>query len=127
MTSPENLFGEAIQNSRQKLDLSLREAAKKLDISAAHLSRLENNERGITPNEELLDKMSKLFKIDRETLKTLAANISKSGLGSLDKVLAPSEAKEIKAFYRVAKQHNLTMKEAVRVFSDAVQSKARLK
>jgi len=127
MTSPENLFGEAIHNARQKLDISLREAAAKLGISAAHLSRLETNERGVTPNEDLLHRMSKLFKLELESLRTMAANISKSSLRSLDKMIDSNEAREIKAFYRMAKQHNLTMKEAVRVFSDAVQVKSRSK
>jgi transcriptional regulator with XRE-family HTH domain len=120
-----NQFGEAIRNARLQQSISLREAAKRLDISAAYLSQVENNTECSTPNEELLQRMSKLLKISFSELKVMAAGISRNNLHSLSRVIAPNEAQDIQAFYRVAKQNKLSTKQALNLFIKAADAASK--
>lgn len=53
-------FGEFVHEQRDRLDISLREFAKRLgDISPAHISDIENGKRH--PSDELLKKMSQIL------------------------------------------------------------------
>lgn len=55
-------FGDVIRENRDRVDLSLREFAKKLgDISPAHISDIENGRR--YPSDELLKKMAHVLGI----------------------------------------------------------------
>lgn len=65
-----NLLGERIRELRDKLDLSLREFAKKLgDVSPAHIADIENGRRN--PSDELLKKMAPVLGVSFEELKQL--------------------------------------------------------
>lgn len=55
-------FGEFVRETRDALDMSLREFAKKLgDISPAHISDIENGKRH--PSGDLLKKMSQVLRV----------------------------------------------------------------
>ena len=60
-------LGERIRELREQKDISLREFAKKLDISAAFLSDVELNRR--FPSEEVLAKIAKHLNEPVEDLK----------------------------------------------------------
>ena len=60
-------FGERIRELREGLDLSLRELAGKIGVSAAFLSDVELGRR--YPSDELLEKLSKALKTTVDDLK----------------------------------------------------------
>ncbi len=61
-------FGQRIRELRETQDLSLREFAQKLDLSAAFVSDVELGRR--YPSEEFLVKMAKVLGVDAQDLKT---------------------------------------------------------
>ena len=60
-------LGEFIRKKRDELDISLRELARRLDVSAPFISDVELGRR--YPGEEILAKMAAEFKITVEELK----------------------------------------------------------
>ncbi len=117
-----NAFGDAVRARRLHLNISLREAARRLEISPSYLSSIEINKDAATPNDELLARMGALLTIPLTELKTLAASISKDGkLTSLERVIEPGDAKNIQAFYRVTKANKLSTTEAMKIFNNAVE------
>jgi transcriptional regulator with XRE-family HTH domain len=60
-------LGEIVRELREKSDLSLRELAKKLEISAPFLSDIELGRR--YPSDETLQKLSKILKVPVEELR----------------------------------------------------------
>lgn len=58
-------FGEFLQAKRFVQKMTLREAAKILDISAMYLSELENNKKS-NPNDDIIFKLIKLFALSKE-------------------------------------------------------------
>jgi transcriptional regulator with XRE-family HTH domain len=61
-------LGERIRELRETKDLSLRELAKKLDISAAFLSDIELGRR--YPSDGVLVKMARILDVTTDKLKT---------------------------------------------------------
>jgi transcriptional regulator with XRE-family HTH domain len=111
-------FGTKIRKARQEKEMSLREAARQLGISAAYLSKIEIGR--CTPNDPLMKKISKLVELDLAELKTLAASNSTNSLYSLERCLDRAEIRAFQSFYRVAKEHQLSIHQAVQVFTDAL-------
>jgi len=74
-------LGEAIRHFRGKLDLSLRELAKKAEISPPFLSDIESGKR--YPSEETLQSLAKFLKISAEQLKEYDHRESTSDLRRL--------------------------------------------
>lgn len=64
-------LGQRIRELRESKDFSLRELAKKLDVSAAFLSDIELGRR--FPSDEVLAKMSKILEVSTDDLKALDA------------------------------------------------------
>jgi transcriptional regulator with XRE-family HTH domain len=60
-------LGEVVRELREKADLSLRELAKKIDVSPPFLSDLELGRR--YPSDETLQKIAKALKVTAEELK----------------------------------------------------------
>ena len=60
-------LGEAIRHFRDQLDFSLRELAKKADISPPFLSDIESGKR--YPSEETLKSLAKTLKVSVDQLK----------------------------------------------------------
>lgn len=71
---PETL-GQRIRRLREVKKLGLREAAKKVDISPAYLSRIETNEEKTPPGEELLQKLAVLLDDNIDELMSLAGRV----------------------------------------------------
>src|SRR5580692_6173141 len=69
-------FGTFARNKRLEANLGLREAARKMAISAAYLSRVENDVDG--PSASLIMKMSAVYPCDLEELNTAARRPSVS-------------------------------------------------
>ena len=115
-------FGDTVRKTRLMLNISLRETARRLDISPSYLSSLENSRDAVTPSDDLLDKISALLGIPLPDLKLLAAGISRNGkLKSLEQVIEPGDAENIQAFYRVTKANKLSTTKAMKLFTDAVE------
>jgi transcriptional regulator with XRE-family HTH domain len=74
-------FGEAIRNLRLKRDLSLRELAKKIEISPPFLSDIELGKR--YPSEETLEKLAKALKTSVDELRAFDHRDSVSDLKRL--------------------------------------------
>ena len=65
MRKPET-FGEKVRALREAREMPLRKLAALLDIDQSTLSKIERDER--KPNDELIAKISDLFKIDKKKL-----------------------------------------------------------
>lgn len=60
-------FGETVRKLREGNDMPLRKLAALLDIDQSTLSKIERNDR--RANEEIINKISKIFKIEKKELK----------------------------------------------------------
>jgi transcriptional regulator with XRE-family HTH domain len=79
--------GERIRELREELDLSLRELARSLDVSAAFMSDVELGRR--YPTEEILAKIAKRL---RTTLKDLKSHDSRAPVDELRRMAASNPA-----------------------------------
>ena len=59
-------IGQRIRSIRQERGMSLRELARRMDISAAHLSDIELGRR--TATSERLGQIARIFEVSREYL-----------------------------------------------------------
>jgi transcriptional regulator with XRE-family HTH domain len=59
-------LGDIIREARNNLDLSLRDLAKKLDVTPSYLSDIENNRR--VPAEDVLRNIGRQLKLDFDEL-----------------------------------------------------------
>jgi transcriptional regulator with XRE-family HTH domain len=66
-------LGEVLRDARVAADLSLRELAKKLDITASYISDIENDRR--VPSEEVLREIANEFKLAFDALMALAGRV----------------------------------------------------
>jgi transcriptional regulator with XRE-family HTH domain len=74
LTTSMETLGDRIRSLRDKHDLSLRELARKLgDVTAAHISDIENGRRN--PSPELLAKLARVLIIPVEELEKLGAGL----------------------------------------------------
>jgi len=89
-------FGDLIRQERVRADLGLREAARRLGISASYLSRLEAGEFR-PPSGALLLRISHLYGSDIKKLMDLASDRAAEVMAA-DTTVAPA----VQAFYRLA-------------------------
>ena|SRR5208282_5562556 len=69
-----NMLGERIRELRDKMDLSLREFAKKLeDVSPSHIFDIENGRRN--PSDDLLKRIALVLGVSFEELKQLDSRL----------------------------------------------------
>lgn len=68
-------FGERIRRLRTEKGLGLRAMAKKVDISATYLSRIETNEEKSPPAEKVIKALARELGDDFDTLMGLAGRI----------------------------------------------------
>lgn len=69
-------FGERVRYAREARELKLREAAGKLGISPAYLSRIENNKEERSPAEKVIQAMAALYQEDFDELMRLARRVA---------------------------------------------------
>lgn len=68
-------FGERVRRARTARDLGLREAAGRLGISAAYLSRIETNQERTPPAEKVIKDMAELYGENFDDLMSLAGRV----------------------------------------------------
>jgi transcriptional regulator with XRE-family HTH domain len=104
-------LGEQIKEARLKLDLSLRELAKRTDISAPFLSDIELGRR--FPSEEVLRALSKELGVPSEELARLDA---RSPLSELKRMAQdnPSWALAFRKMAEQGKDGKLTPEEMIK-------------
>lgn len=92
-------LGDILRDARLDLDLSLRDLAKKLDVTPSYLSDIENNRR--VPSEEVLRSMAHTLRLDFDELMARAGRFGDGALrymqrtpaaGVLFRKLADSDA-----------------------------------
>lgn len=115
-------FGLIIRDARKRAKITLREASRRLEISPAYLSSLENNTEGSTPSDAILRRACKLFGLRIADMKLAAVGISKDNLRSLERVIRPGDARAIQDFYLTATSNGLSMPDAVKIFRQAVEA-----
>ena len=70
-------LGDVLREARNKEDISLRELAKKLSVTASYLSDIENNRR--VPSEDVLGQLAAVFKLRLDELMALAGRVGDDG------------------------------------------------
>jgi len=98
-TPSKGKFGSFARNARLKKELGLREAARRMSISAAYLSRVENNVD--VPSGRLIQKMSDLYGISIDELGSRAPKTKTSGIAHGHAMRAMPE---LRALYRLRGQ-----------------------
>ena len=71
-------IGDVIHDARAKLNLSLRDVTKKLDITPSYLSDIENNRR--VPSEEVLAKLANFLRLDYDDLMARAGRFGEDAV-----------------------------------------------
>jgi transcriptional regulator with XRE-family HTH domain len=66
-------LGEVLRDARVKTDMSLRDLAKKLDITPSYISDIENDRR--VPAEEVLQLFADALGLDHDDLMAMAGRI----------------------------------------------------
>lgn len=69
-------LGETIREKRLQVDISLRELAKRLDITPSYLSDIENDRR--VPAEEVLKDIAKALELSYDVLMGLAGRFGET-------------------------------------------------
>lgn len=88
-------LGEFIREKRESMDLSLRELARRIQVTAPFLSDIELGRR--FPSDEVLQRLSKVLDVSMEELRTYDNRAPVEGL----KKLAESNPKYGLAFRRI--------------------------
>jgi transcriptional regulator with XRE-family HTH domain len=78
MAQENKTIGDVIHDARAKLNLSLRDVTKKLDITPSYLSDIENNRR--VPSEAVLGKLAKLLQLDYDDLMARAGRFGEDAV-----------------------------------------------
>jgi transcriptional regulator with XRE-family HTH domain len=78
MAQDNRTLGEVIRDARAKLKLSLRDVAKKLDITPSYLSDIENDRR--IPSEDVLRRLSKFLQLDYDDLMARAGRFGEDAV-----------------------------------------------
>lgn len=68
-----NTLGEVLRDARVQADLTLRELAKKLNITPSYISDIENDRR--VPSEEVLQQLAEELKLHFDELMALAGRV----------------------------------------------------
>jgi transcriptional regulator with XRE-family HTH domain len=77
MANTQGTLGEVLRGARNNADLSLRDLAKKLSVTASYLSDIENDRR--VPSEEVLGELAKVFNLKLDDLMALAGRVGDDG------------------------------------------------
>lgn len=106
-----NTFGNCIKIQREELGLSIREVARRIDISAAYLSDIEKGNRYAPSKNNVIEKLIKALNIskeDEEYVYDMAYATRGCHKNLIDYL---SECKNARKFLRYAKELNLTSDE----------------
>lgn len=105
-----NTLGEFIRHKRDELDISLRELARRLGVSAPFVSDVELGRR--YPGDEILAKMASEFKVSVERLKSFD---SRESLAEFKRVLEanPKVAVAFRSAVQDYKEGKLTPEDLV--------------
>lgn len=109
MVGNEPTFGERVQHARKARKLKLREAAGKLGISPAYLSRIENNKEERSPAEKVIKAMATLYKEDFDELMRLARRVTEDFKNMI------SDDPKLPEFLRRVQRENLTGDELLKM------------
>ena len=110
-------LGQRLRKRREEKGLGLREMARKLDISAAYLSRVETDEEMTPPGEQLLKAIAKVLDESADTLLHLAGRVP-ADVGKMIK-----EDPDLPHFLRTAKQRGLTGRQLEALINDVNKKK----
>lgn len=96
-------FGEYIKNKRLEKEISLRELASKIGISASYMSDIEKGRRN-APNKEKVDKIAEVLFYSEDEIEKLhdLAGISKNSI-STDLSSYVMESDDVRYFLRTSK------------------------
>lgn len=86
MANDNRTLGEVIHDARAKLELSLRDVTKKLDITPSYLSDIENDRR--IPSEEVLTKLADFLHLEYDDLMARAGRLGEEAVRYLMKTPA---------------------------------------
>jgi transcriptional regulator with XRE-family HTH domain len=75
--NPGQSLGDILRDARSKADLSLRDLAKKLSVTASYLSDIENNRR--VPSEDVLGQLARVFDLELDDLMARAGRVGDDG------------------------------------------------
>ena len=70
-------LGEVLREARNRADLSLRDLAKKLSVTASYLSDIENDRR--VPSEDVLEQLARVFSLELDELMARAGRVGDDG------------------------------------------------
>jgi transcriptional regulator with XRE-family HTH domain len=68
-------FGQYLRDAREAKGISLRKFAEKVDKAPTYISKIERDEAGMKPSEELVEAIAKELGLDFEELMILAGRI----------------------------------------------------
>jgi transcriptional regulator with XRE-family HTH domain len=113
MTRTTKQFGKFVKDKRLRSHISLREAARRLDVSAAYLSRVENGEEKVSGL--LIARMAQLYEETIERLTLLADSSETRSAAAFGQSL--KNKPELRALYRLGNQYDAaTIDEMLRRF-----------
>ncbi len=110
-------FGATVRREREKLEIGLRQMAKKIGVSPTYLSKVERDEFP-PPAEDKVRKIAEIFGIDVDELLALAGKVS----SDLSEIIR-GRPRELAALLRTTK--SLTADDVVRLAREAKKSKNR--
>ena len=111
----EEKFGATVRREREKLEIGLREMAKKIGVSPTYLSKIERDEFP-PPAEDKVRKIAEIFGSDFDQLLALAGKIS----SDLSEIIR-ERPRELAALLRTTK--GLTTEEVDRLAHEAKNAK----
>jgi len=97
MTKPQQEFGQFIRDNREKMNITLRQLARDVDVSPTYLSQIEQGNFA-PPSEEKIRLLAKKLKLDEDQLLAMANKIP-SDL----KPIFTDQPKPVADFLRTAK------------------------
>lgn len=107
MKSSKERFGSFIRRQREAKEIGLREMAKKIDVSATYLSKVERDEFS-PPTEDKVKKIAEIIECDPDELLALAGRVA----SELTEIIR-ERPREMADFLRAAK--GLTTKDMTRL------------
>ncbi len=108
-------FGATVRHEREKLEIGLREMAKKIGVSATYLSKIERDEFP-PPAEDKVRKIAEIFDCDVDQLLALAGKVS----SDLSEIIR-ERPRELAALLRTTK--GLTVEDVDRLAREAKKAK----
>ena len=105
MTVKREKLGERIRRVRQERGLGLRETAKRIDISATYLSRIENCQESSPPAEKVIRELADLLEDNFDELMQLAGRVPED----VEHVIKTDP--DMPTFLRTAREKNVSAAE----------------